>query len=157
MDRREACTQIWNRDSVVRRYVVSCVSLIPAAVALAAIGCTPGVPGETSRELAAITADSGLASVGPRHPGHGFPLWYADKTGARAQICFPDNALCGAPPAGFDPAQPVRFPSNFPDEFFYWSATASAALDATARVDLVLRSEERRVGKECRSRWSPYH
>src|SRR3712207_7387757 len=23
--------------------------------------------------------------------------------------------------------------------------------------DLVLRSEERRVGKECRSRWSPYH
>ena len=25
------------------------------------------------------------------------------------------------------------------------------------RLDSVLRSEERRVGKECRSRWSPYH
>ena len=24
-------------------------------------------------------------------------------------------------------------------------------------VTLLLRSEERRVGKECRSRWSPYH
>ena len=24
-------------------------------------------------------------------------------------------------------------------------------------VWLILRSEERRVGKECRSRWSPYH
>ena len=24
-------------------------------------------------------------------------------------------------------------------------------------VDALLRSEERRVGKECRSRWSPYH
>ena len=24
-------------------------------------------------------------------------------------------------------------------------------------ADVVLRSEERRVGKECRSRWSPYH
>ena len=24
-------------------------------------------------------------------------------------------------------------------------------------VEKVLRSEERRVGKECRSRWSPYH
>ena len=24
-------------------------------------------------------------------------------------------------------------------------------------VDLLYRSEERRVGKECRSRWSPYH
>ena len=28
------------------------------------------------------------------------------------------------------------------------------AVMATA---LVVRSEERRVGKECRSRWSPYH
>ena len=26
-----------------------------------------------------------------------------------------------------------------------------------ARANNVLRSEERRVGKECRSRWSPYH
>jgi len=24
-------------------------------------------------------------------------------------------------------------------------------------VELAARSEERRVGKECRSRWSPYH
>ena len=24
-------------------------------------------------------------------------------------------------------------------------------------VELTMRSEERRVGKECRSRWSPYH
>ena len=24
-------------------------------------------------------------------------------------------------------------------------------------IALILRSEERRVGKECRSRWSPYH
>src|SRR3712207_9204853 len=32
-------------------------------------------------------------------------------------------------------------------------ADALGAAGATA----VLRSEERRVGKECRSRWSPYH
>ena len=25
------------------------------------------------------------------------------------------------------------------------------------KFSLVVRSEERRVGKECRSRWSPYH
>ena len=24
-------------------------------------------------------------------------------------------------------------------------------------ADVMMRSEERRVGKECRSRWSPYH
>ena len=27
----------------------------------------------------------------------------------------------------------------------------------TAYTGVLLRSEERRVGKECRSRWSPYH
>ena len=27
----------------------------------------------------------------------------------------------------------------------------------TARIEFTTRSEERRVGKECRSRWSPYH
>src|SRR2546426_12632657 len=30
-------------------------------------------------------------------------------------------------------------------------------LDAIVGAIAVLRSEERRVGKECRSRWSPYH
>src|SRR3712207_378554 len=29
--------------------------------------------------------------------------------------------------------------------------------EAVARGDVIKRSEERRVGKECRSRWSPYH
>ena len=28
---------------------------------------------------------------------------------------------------------------------------------SNARVLILTRSEERRVGKECRSRWSPYH
>src|SRR3712207_7867025 len=47
------------------------------------------------------------------------------------------------------------------------SATVGPALDAAVRAVLgpitpeyslaVWRSEERRVGKECRSRWSPYH
>ena len=27
----------------------------------------------------------------------------------------------------------------------------------TAIVKMMCRSEERRVGKECRSRWAPYH
>ena len=33
-------------------------------------------------------------------------------------------------------------------------ASENSFLNAAACVD---RSEERRVGKECRSRWSPYH
>ena len=34
-------------------------------------------------------------------------------------------------------------------------ATFYIGFDCTA--DSLTRSEERRVGKECRSRWSPYH
>ena len=35
---------------------------------------------------------------------------------------------------------------------------AATPLDALSLAELeLLRSEERRVGKECRSRWSPYH
>ena len=29
--------------------------------------------------------------------------------------------------------------------------------ESSMMMSTVLRSEERRVGKECRSRWSPYH
>ena len=35
--------------------------------------------------------------------------------------------------------------------------TIILAMSEEMRRDEVLRSEERRVGKECRSRWSPYH
>ena len=37
------------------------------------------------------------------------------------------------------------------------SNVGSAAISAVSLVDSINRSEERRVGKECRSRWSPYH
>src|SRR2546422_5687695 len=37
------------------------------------------------------------------------------------------------------------------------SEEAAAAAAARGAPGSVLRSEERRVGKECRSRWSPYH
>ena len=39
------------------------------------------------------------------------------------------------------------------------AVSASSAADASSASvqDASKRSEERRVGKECRSRWSPYH
>ena len=36
-------------------------------------------------------------------------------------------------------------------------AAQLAAFEIQEHVKLITRSEERRVGKECRSRWSPYH
>ena len=35
--------------------------------------------------------------------------------------------------------------------------TKSWFFEKINKIDKPLRSEERRVGKECRSRWSPYH
>ena len=37
------------------------------------------------------------------------------------------------------------------------SATGKTTLVDMIRTHMNDRSEERRVGKECRSRWSPYH
>ena len=45
-------------------------------------------------------------------------------------------------------------------EFDSWEEINKAAEGQKEEGDkdaLVERSEERRVGKECRSRWSPYH
>src|SRR2546422_9442297 len=36
-------------------------------------------------------------------------------------------------------------------------ATDAINNDRNAAIEIVARSEELRVGKECRSRWSPYH
>ena len=42
--------------------------------------------------------------------------------------------------------------SGFPDSEFEYNGARYVDIDSVAD-----RSEERRVGKECRSRWSPYH
>ena len=38
-----------------------------------------------------------------------------------------------------------------------WSMVVAPAPTRAEISDVTNRSEERRVGKECRSRWSPYH
>src|SRR5688572_33126093 len=40
---------------------------------------------------------------------------------------------------------------------FMLAGAYALAQNAHVRGDFLYRSEERRVGKECRSRWSPYH
>src|SRR5437588_12325596 len=59
-----------------------------------------------------------------------------------------------------------RFASEFDPQPFHMDEaaaenTAFKGLAAsgwhTAAIAMNLRSEERRVGKECRARWSPYH
>src|SRR3989442_15622170 len=45
----------------------------------------------------------------------------------------------------------------FADSIKYAGTTACTATAGSATYCETTRSEERRVGKECRSRWSPYH
>ena len=42
-------------------------------------------------------------------------------------------------------------------ELFIFGILAGIYIAFGANVATAVRSEERRVGKECRSRWSPYH
>ena len=61
-----------------------------------------------------------------------------------AHLRFPDPAPCGRTPlraSGLSKA--------------YGSLEVFAGVNLA--IDRSSRSEERRVGKECRSRWSPYH
>ena len=51
-------------------------------------------------------------------------------------------------------APPTEIGASFPKYFTSKGAPSKAVI---SRMILESRSEERRVGKECRSRWSPYH
>ena len=49
--------------------------------------------------------------------------------------------------------------SYFEERGYVWKKVAGTSVGAiiASLVAVGYRSEERRVGKECRSRWSPYH
>ena len=50
-----------------------------------------------------------------------------------------------------------RIPARNLDAIRAFTEAGGAFTVATGRSIPMFRSEERRVGKECRSRWSPYH
>ena len=55
-----------------------------------------------------------------------------------------------------DDAELRRCSENFPGEGIK-AAGKECAVVSVSDISASDRSEERRVGKECRSRWSPYH
>ena len=64
------------------------------------------------------------------------------------------NALYGRDGHGVGPNEPEK--KGFA-RFCQMVGRDLGQLLGTNLMVCVLRSEERRVGKECRSRWSPYH
>src|SRR5258708_33629137 len=88
------------------------------------------------------------------------------------------RVIASLAPATFQRAQAESTPPVFPTYSLGWSPPELAGCSPDARtarpprdpgtsavhpnslqrsIDRRARSEERRVGKECRSRWSPYH
>ena len=78
-------------------------------------------------------AQAGLSAVGPVDPADGFPVWYQDTDTLALIPChsttqsptLPPNFMCvllGDP--GFNVLLPVVFPTNYPQEAFYWIADA---------------------------------
>ena len=55
----------------------------------------------------------------------GFPEWYQDASGLRLAPCLSASEPCLAGATVPDPTQPPSVPSNFPDEAFYYNATAT--------------------------------
>lgn len=66
--------------------------------------------------------------TGPISPANGFPKWYQDEDGTRVVLCDdqtdPMCVLPDVPEGTYDPALPMRFPTNFPGELFWWNAVA---------------------------------
>lgn len=80
--------------------------------------------------------------VGPIDVRDGFPLWYEDEAGLRLGLCLDANGLCFSPLP--DPTQPPSVTDssiNFPDETFWWAATADITRSIGGKVQLVLAME----------------
>src|SRR2546422_11334593 len=90
--------------------------------------------------------------------------------------CIVDDLLASLPPAerlSADERRGIiaRYTAVLEGNFIYWMTGAYLSVGSDeARAKIIdnlreevrdchpgMRSEERRVGKECRSRWSPYH
>jgi len=107
------------------------------------------VPACTFGAGAAFADGQGLASAGPTDPANGFPTFYQDKTGRALEACLDATDpldSCGLIGAGAvpDPTQPIVFPTNFPQEFFYWTANARIkplAGNKSFRADLTVGLE----------------
>src|SRR3989454_11422418 len=83
-----------------------------------------------------------------------------------SDICFIDGKEGRLVYRGFDVNDLVEHSSFEEVIFLLWHGglpskkelvAHTKAISSTATRKLPPRSEERRVGKECRSRWSPYH
>lgn len=72
----------------------------------------------------AIRNPNRLANAGPIHSGHGFPVWFEDANGVRLELVTVPDPMAPAIGKFPHPNDPVSYPTNFPEEAFYYMAEA---------------------------------
>ena len=88
----------------------------------------------------------------------GFPWWAVILAGGVVLIgLYVWRAGCPPRPRGGKPARAGAAPGEGAPESSSDDDAADPPAAAPTAPGTTTRSEERRVGKECRSRWSPYH
>src|SRR2546429_8088381 len=124
-------------------------------VSLLALGAIGGAPVAGAGALATGSRLAGGAGI-DEVPSHAAPPASATSR--------PAAAAASRPPGGVAPGSQSASPSptGVPGPLFRGFAPnhavrASGRVPPRAATKSSTRSEERRVGKECRSRWSPYH
>src|SRR4051812_10902878 len=119
------------KTTLVRRAITVCTVLLVAVTA--AVGANAIVQDPVA------TRQGSLVSFGPLMD-NGFPTSYKDSKALRLEACITaDDPLCAAA-AGptYDPAQPVAFPTNFPEEFFYQLASSVLPVNPAAPAERLL-------------------
>jgi hypothetical protein len=111
------------------------------ALAVAALTVVGGIA--TAAVIAPGTNGPGLAAVGPVSATDGYPVWYKDKNGLRLENCISNSdPFCPAFGGLPDPAAPISFPDNYPDEGFYTLTNANLNTGNAGKALLVVALEQ---------------
>ena len=106
--------------------------------------------GEQRGDAGRRKTGSGAGRAGAGSGGSSSRREEAESAGDGAGKTEPESA------AGQEKAEPGEEQPPALERLAFWEETAGQADSGLLKKE-VFRSEERRVGKECRSRWSPYH
>ena len=116
-------------------------------VAVSAAGQSTVMTEQYLIDIPANREPGALGSVGPVDSATGYPFWYGDKGSTsdglapeRLELCLEDP-LCPVVGELPDPAKPLSYPDNFPDESFWWSGEAAIDVPNGPSSLLVLAQE----------------
>src|SRR6185369_14530162 len=124
------------QEAPVMKKLTSYLSLLALVSVISAAGVSPANAAPALKGFSPNPAldPNGVAIVG-------LPAWFQGQDGVAVKPCL-DVAKCAlAGTAGFNPALPLSYPTNFPDEAFYFDATNANIPVGTGNALVVLALE----------------